>query len=424
MPFYSYIFLVFYSLVLLLFVYKISFFESSLLNKKQITGILSLKIFIGVFYIFVHKTLLSGGDIFMYFKDAETVHQTLFQNPVSYFKLVFMPNNVAIAPELSEAINAMGFWGDTGAYMMVRFNAIIRLISFGNIYIHGVFSAFFSFIGCYLIARVFAKNVRSNKWVSYSVFLFPSLLFWTSGLHKEFVSVLALGLILYHFFELTHQINRPKHIFWFIIGLILFFFTRNYMLLALIPSLMAFTLYKVFKIRFRRAVFFCLVLFISFLTYQKIPGYNKTGFEVVLEKRNQFEDLNQGTTSIKLEKIEPNFVSLMQNSPKALYNTLLRPLLFDFNFSEFLFIASLENILILSLLIFALINFHKLKTNESNFVVFMALYSISLLLIIGWIVPNVGAILRYRSTALVVLIPTLVFVASKSNLFKKYFSKY
>ena len=196
------------------------------------------------------------------------------------------------------------------------------------------------------------------------------------------------------------------------------------MLLALIPSLIALTIYKVFHVRFRRAVFFSLVIFISFLSYQKIPGYNKTGFEVVLEKRAQFEDLSQGTTSITLDKIEPNFVSLMQNSPKALYNTLLRPLLFDFNFSEFLLIASLENIALLLLIILAFINFHKLSTKESNFVVFMVLYSISLLLIIGWIVPNVGAILRYRSTALVILIPTLIFVASKSNLFKKYLSKY
>lgn len=377
----------------------------------------------GIFYIFTHKYLLSGGDIFGYFKDAEIAYHTLQSNPILYLKLVFLPNNVHITEDISASVYEMGYWGDTGAYMLVRFNAIIRLISFGNIYIHGIFSAFFSFIGCYLIARTFEKNVKSNKWVSLSVFVFPSLLFWTSGIHKEFVSVLALGLILYHFFELTQRANNLKHIFWFVIGLLFFFLTRNYMLMSILPSLMTLTMHRFFKIRFRRSVFFSLVIFIGFLSYQKIPGYHKTGFEVILEKRKQFEDLNFGTTSLILDKIEPNFVSLFKNSPKALYNTLLRPMSLNLK-TEFLLIASLENLMIMFLIIVALTQFHKLSKKESNFVVFMLLYAFSLLLIIGWIVPNVGAILRYRSIAFAVLIPTIVFVASKSNIYKKTLAKF
>lgn len=413
----SFIFLFVYLFILFFIVHKNSFFSLKSISKKQLFLFLGLKFIFGALYIFAHQYLLSGGDIFMYFKDAEIIHNALTENPLYYFKLVFMPNNVSIPVDVAPYIYEMGFWGDTGAYMLVRFNALIRLISFGNIYIHGLFASFFSFVGGLLIAKVFESNLKPNALVSMSIFLSPTLLFWTSGIHKEFVSVFALGLILFHFFKLIKRFNSPLNLLGFTVGLFLFFFTRNYMLLSLIPSILAFSLFKMFHLRFRRAIFFSILILIAFLRFQNIPGYNKTGFEVILEKRSQFEDLNQGNTSIELEKISPNFISLMQNSPKALFNTLFRPHILEAN-SGLLVLAMIENIGLLLLIILAFLHFHKLNRKEANFIIYMLIYSISLLLIIGWIVPNIGAILRYRSIALVILIPSLVFVVSKNNFFK------
>lgn len=411
----SYLLLFVYAFALLVFIQKNSFFCLHSLSKKQLSILLVLKFIFGFVYIYAHKHVLSGGDIFMYFYDAEIIFKVLKENPWHFIQLVFAPNNVNIANGLKPYIHEMGFWGDTGAYMLVRFNALIRLISFGNIYIHGLFAAFFSFVGSILIAKVFESQLKANILVVLSIFLSPSLLFWTSGIHKEFISVFALGLILYHFFGLSKRFNSPLNILGFTAGLVLFFFTRNYMLLALIPSLLAFSIYKVFHIRFRRAVFLSLLVLIGFLNYTKIPTYNKTGFEVILEKRHQFEDLSQGNTSINLDAIEPNFLSLMKNSPKALFNSLFRPHFLEAN-SLFLFLAMLENVILAILLVLAFFNFHKLTKKESNLIILMLLYSLFLLLIIGWIVPNIGAILRYRSIALVLLIPSLVFVVAKTKL--------
>lgn len=415
----SYFLLISYVFIIAFIVGKLNFFKSKVISKKVIISLLLFKLFAGIFYIFINKYYVNGGDIFMYFKDANIIFEQLYSQPINYFKLVFYPNNIEKPLELKGPIYEMGFWQDTGSYMLVRFNALVRLISLNNIYINGVFAAFFSFIGSFLIAKVFEKHLKANKIVLYSIFISPSLLFWTSGIHKEFISVFALGLILYNFFKFFEKKKLAVHFFGFIIGVILFFFTRNYMLLALIPSLMSWVLYKTIKIKYKKAVYISLVLLIAFMSYQKIPSYNKTGFEVVIEKRKQFENLKQGNTSIELDKIKPNFISLMMNSPKALFNTIMRP-----HFGEveniYLLLFSLESFFISILLLVSIFYFPKLSFAESNMIVFMLLYSFSLLLIIGWIVPNIGAIVRYRSIALILLIPSLIFIVSKNDFLKKF----
>lgn len=420
--YFSYFLACFYILALALFVKKYSFFSSNNLSKNNIISLALLKMFAGILYVYLSLYHTNGGDIFSYFKDGNIIFNQLWIKPVNYFILTFLPNNVTIPNGTEKAIQEMGFWGDTGAYMLVRFNAIIRPFSSGNIYIHSIFSGFLSFWGSFLIIKVFEQQFKANKLVLLSIFLSPTLLFWTAGMHKEFVSVLALGLILYHFFQLINRFNRIKSLFFFCIGVTLFFFTRNYMLLALIPSLLSFTLHKIFHIRFKRAVYFSLILLIGFLNFQKIPSYNKTGFEVIVEKRGQFEDLKGGNTSIVLDAIEPNFISLMKNSPKAIFNTIARPHFGDVH-TFLLALASFESFLLTVLVLVAFFQFHKLNFKESNLVIFMLLYSFSLLLIIGWIVPNIGAILRYRSIALIILIPTLLFVVSKNKKFSLYLKK-
>lgn len=413
----SYILLLLYVIGLLAFVYKSNFFNLHSISKKQLSIILVIKFCFGILYLLIHQYVVTASDIFFYFNDGNTIFATLKENPFHYLRLVFAPNNTAIIPEdLSVTIHNMFFWSDSGSYMIVRFNALIRIISFGNIYIHALAASFFSFLGCFLIAKIFEDYLKQSFLVSLSVFLSPSILFWATGIHKEFVSVLGLGLILYHFLKLSKSFNSPINILGFVAGLVLFFFTRNYMLLSLIPSLLAFSVHKIFHVRFRRALFFSLIALVSFLNYAPIPDYNLTGFEVIIEKRLQFEALKYGNTAIELDPIDANFVSLMQNSPKALFNALFRPHFLEVN-TLLLFLAMLENIVIAILVIIAFLNFHKLTRKESNIVILLLLYSLFLLLLIGWIVPNIGAILRYRSVALVILIPTLVFVFTKSKLY-------
>lgn len=406
------IFLLVYALVLIFIIRKLDFFSSKLLSKNIISSLVLLKLIAGIFYIYFTKKNINGGDIFQYFNDANLIFEQIKINPTNYLKLIFYPNTYPYPEDIKPTILAMGFWDDAGTYLIVRFNAIIRLISFGNIYIHGLFAGFFSFIGSFLIMKVFEKKINANKLVLLSIFLSPSILFWTSGIHKEFISVLALGLILYNYFIIIENYKSLKNLFFFCLGIALFFITRNYMLLALIPSLLAYTIHEKFGIRYYKSVIFSLVFLLGFLRFQKIPKYNKTGFEVILEKRFQFEGLIHGNSSIILDDIKPTFVSLLFNSPKALFNTIVRPHFGDIN-NTFTAFASIESLFYSILLCFAVFNYRKLNFKEKELVVFMMMYSIFLLLIIGWIVPNLGAINRYRSISLVVFIPTLLFVASK-----------
>lgn len=422
LQFLSFKLLFIYAILGYLFIIKTKLFSSNQLSKSILGRILLLKMFIGVLYIFVHQHFIKAGDIFHYFNDSKIVYTHFPYALKNYFYLVFGPNNVSIPSALAPSIAEMGFWGDTGSYMLVRFNALMQLLSMGNIYIHGLFAAFFSFIGSYLLAKTFEEQIQLNRIGYYSIFLFPSLLFWTSGIHKEFISTLALGIIIYSYFKLINQKIQWQYLILFLLSLCLYFFTRNYMIIALLPSLVAWFFHKKFHISFLRSLIVVLALLVFVLGYVPLPIYEQTGFEIIVEKRNQFEALTKGNTAIVLDNIDANWLSLVKNTPQALINTIVRPYFFE---SKTLFVGllSLESFFLTFLFVFAIIKFAYTPATERNFIVFMLTNGMLLLLLIGWIVPNLGAIARYRSIALLFIIPSLLHIILKKKAINSSFLK-
>jgi len=97
----------------------------------------------------------------------------------------------------------------------------------------------------------------------------------------------------------------------------------------------------------------------------------------------------------EISPIEPNFWSLVKTAPEALMNSLFRPYPWDVN-SFFTLIASLENLVVIVVLILGAVYFKPIPGNRTNLSLLFFTSGLILLLIVGWTTPVAGALVRYK----------------------------
>jgi hypothetical protein len=113
--------------------------------------------------------------------------------------------------------------------------------------------------------------------------------------------------------------------------------------------------------------------------------------------------VSTGNTDIDLNDLKPNITNFLYNLPQALNHSFLRPYLFEFKMLS-VNLTALE-ILIYEFLILLFIFYRKSKTDQLHwFNVFGISMMLHLFLIIGYTIPNIGAIVRYRSIFWIFLI--------------------
>ena len=85
----------------------------------------------------------SESDTFRYFDDSKHLHKAITENPTAYLKMLFVSDD---SQELMPYLNGMNNWFPaqrTTLYndnrTVIRLNAMMRLVSFGNYYTHLLF---------------------------------------------------------------------------------------------------------------------------------------------------------------------------------------------------------------------------------------------------------------------------------------------
>ena len=187
-----------------------------------------------------------------------------------------------------------------------------------------------------------------------------------------------------------------KRIVYILFSLCFIFLLRNYVCIAILLAGFAWIVsykkkyspIKAFTITYLLAgiLFFNLGLFSANLN---LPQY-------VSKKQWDFGQLEKPQTYIEINTLQPAFRCFALNAPQALNHTLLRPYLWESHLSRFLLPLSVE-LFFYQALFFILIFCRKNNQATDPFILFGLFFSFSILLIIGYCVPVIGAIVRYRS---------------------------
>lgn len=115
--------------------------------------------------------------------------------------------------------------------------------------------------------------------------------------------------------------------------------------------------------------------------------------------------------------LQPNFKSFLTEMPKAFFNVLFRPFIWEAKNPMFL-LPALENLLFIVLAV-ALI-FFRGKISDPAVFGFCLSFSVLLLLVIGLTTPVLGALVRYRIAAQPFLFIALLMLIDREKLMKKF----
>ncbi len=411
-----------YAAIGLLLIGKLRFFEAPGLSRRFFQLVFLLKILAGTalvaIYTYYYKDRTTA-DVFKYFDDGRVMFNAIKHSPGDYFQMLFGINNDT--PHFAQYYNEMNNWYRVyesnlynDSHTIIRFNALVMLFSAGYIGVHTVVMCFLSLLGLTALYKTFTPAFANREaLLAVAVFFIPSVLFWGSGVLKEGLLFFAIGMACYNVNLLLSGQRQWFRWIVFFGALALMFFCKMYVLIALLPGIMAHTWVKLTSAKYPYLKYFTVIAVCTVAAVNIKVVLPKDDFlETLSEKQRDFMGLAQSMNSgsiIHINKLEPTFKSFVLNTPEAFFNTLCRPFIWEVK-SAFEWMAAIENLFIIALIILALFKIDIQKLTDS-WVPFCLTFVLVLFVLSGIATPVVGALVRYKTPALPFLVIMLLLVS-------------
>lgn len=383
---------------------KVKFFKRSGFTNAQLVIIFLLKVMAGIFYGWIgvyYGEMAQMIDTWAYHVESLQEYKLLISHPIDFFTSLF--HNGYEGGYTNFLVSHNSWWNDVKVNFLIKIMAIFDLFSFGNYYVNVIFYSFLSLFGPIAIYRVM-KDIFPEKRVALliAVFLVPSFLYWTSGLHKEGLIFAGLSLMLYHFYFGFKENRFPIYrIALILLGFSLVIILRNFLVLPLLPPLIAWVLCQ--KLKTKPIIIFtsifAIFLALFFTIKYIVPGIDPP--QSVVIKRLEFVEL-QGHSSVAVNKLQPTFKSFLQNAPEAFSLAVLRP--YPSDVRHLLSLAAAVEILLVLFFFLIFLFWRKNGIPLSPILLFCMFFSFGVLFMIGYSVNNLGAIVRYRSIVFPILL--------------------
>ncbi len=398
---------------------RIKFIRNSELSNTWIVGLFILKVIAGVTYGYFYTTIPNyeqSADSWKFFFDARHDTKVLYDNPARYFLSIFDNPYGREYRHLFSSVNS--YWNDLKHVYMVKIVSLFNIFSGSRYYVNVIFYSFITFFGPIAFIRVMSDVFPGKKLlITCSTFLFPSFLFWSSGIHKDGLIFTLLSLLVFvMYFGLKNKQLGFRRIAVIVLLLLAIFPVRNHVVLACVPGLFAWW----FAERFLKTkwIAFALVTVIGTTVFFSAKYVHpKLDLPVSIVLRNKEFIKLGGNSFLPQRKLQANFSSFVQNAPQALNHALVRPYITEFQ-SPFYIICAIE-----ILLIWILVSVWFFRYNDNPYkhsvVQFLFLVSMVLLLLTGYIVPQLGGIVRYRAIFFpFILVPIIATIDWKKNILK------
>lgn len=404
-----YLFIVSYSLT------KIPFFKNAGVGKWTLIALFVLKVIAGLAYARFYRIprYYKGSDTWRFYRLSLEETKVLLKSPYYFLKDLFVygyssPGNV-LAPENS-------YWNDLKSNVPVKIMAVMNVCTNNSYYADIILFNFLFLFGIVALFKVFDAFFPGKKrLIIIGLFFFPSTLFWCSGVHKDGLILSAAGLIIYSFSKISSAGFSYKHFFCIVFNSILIFSLRNYVLFALLPALFAWGISL--KFPDKSIMVFLSIYLLGGLLFFALPFmFPSINFPLYLSlKQRDFLTL-EGSSAVQLPFLIPTFKGFIAFLPYAVDMAFFRPHLSEVK--NFSYIPAAVEVIIFILLIISSVFSIKRQTLCTPFILFLLFFSLSTLLICGYTVPYSGAIVRYRSLVLPLLITPLLCLSGNKLLAK------
>jgi hypothetical protein len=405
----EYLLFVVYLILFAWLVTKVKFFTDSGLSNSQLIIIFLLKVIAGIFYGWIglyYGNLAQMLDTWAYHHVGLTEYRILMNNPHEYFTNIFQnpyPGGMGRFFGSSDS-----YWNDLKGNIFVKLLSIFDILSFGRYYVNVIFYSFISLFGPIALFRVMKDLFPGRKVpVLLATFSIPSFIYWTSGVHKEGLIFVGISLIIYHlYFAWKEKRYTPKRIVGFTSGLLILLVLRNFLLMLIVPAIIAWLL-TTYRPKYGLLIFTTVYLLFGVLFFTAKYVSPRFDFpQAVVDKQQAFLRMQGGASTIPIKELQPTAASFVKNTPQAITLAFLRP--YPGDVVHLLSLAASAEIMLV-LLLFVLSFLFRKKTETARNAVYLCIFlSFSILLAIGFSVNNLGAIVRYRSIILPLLVIPMV----------------
>lgn len=378
------------------------------LTATQLTILFLIKVMSGIFYGWIgvyYGQLAQMVDTWAYHHESIKEQQLLLQHPGTFFTNLFTATYAHGYGGFLSSQNS--WWNDLQSNMFVKLLAVFNIASFQNYYINVIFFSFITLFGTVALFRVMNNYFADSKLeVILATFLLPSFLYWTSGIHKDGIIFLGFMLIIYAvYFGLKRDRLPFRYVLSIFFGLLVLLVFRNYLLLVVIPALIAWFIAAHSKAK--PALIFGSVYLLSFILFFSLKYISPSlDFpQAVVAKQQEFLKL-KGGSFVPVEALKPDLLNFLSNAPFALNLTVIRP--YPSDVKHLLSLAAAVEINFFLLLFIIFLFWRKSSISLSPFMLFCIFFSFTGFLVIGYTVSFLGAIVRYRSIFLPFIIIPII----------------
>ena len=389
---------------------------------------LTMKVIGGFTFALLTVYYWKGGDTLSYYKAATDFSNVLLSNPIRGIELLF--TSIKDFDVTADHFHpyAVDFINDKDVLLLVKITSLINII---GLYSYGTTTVLFasiSFIGLwYAYSNLCKIYPNYSKHLLIGFFMTPSIIFWSSGVLKDTITMSCIGWIMYSFsnvlfFKRKHLIS----IFLVIISSIIIFILKPYILYILIPCMLIWTqshLKNLIKGSFIRIVLIPLImiLFVFGSTFiirdisASAGKYDLNKVETTLEGFRSWHGhlaQTQNQSGYTLSSSDFSTFGMIKMLPEVLNVTFFRPYLWEIRNMPTL-IGAFESIILLFFTLYLIItrrgSFFKLIYYNKD-IRFMMIFALSFGFIVGISSYNFGALSRYKMPAQMFFILALTLI--------------
>jgi hypothetical protein len=402
---------------------SIAFFYQKLKQGKNpeyrfYTKALTIKLLGSISFFGIYAYYYKGGDSISYF-ETSLIYKELFFNDINlFFKTYFSSPTF----ESFSEIRQFGLTPYTDIFFDQKTNFVVKvatpmvILSGGSYLLSSLFISYLFFLPIWNLFRAFLTICPNYSFVFISCFGIPSVVFWSGSISKDTITLAGTAILMTQMIVFNNLPNEKKFrsILKASFGGFLLIFTKPYVIIALFPAFIVWSLSSTIKNKISNAwvrVFaYPTLMFIGVVVSYLIlnlfgESLDKFAVDKALEtasetQRDLKKDYYQGQ-SFDIGDFEPNLPSVLSKFPIATFAGTFYPLPGQVS-GLVPNLSVLENIIIIAIIIYILFNrfFFQLRysmnINSKDFLTFFIIYCILFAFMIGLSTSNFGALVRFR----------------------------
>jgi len=402
-------------LILLLAAWKFQKYQDTEIAPYFFAG-LCMKLLGGLLHFAYHRFVYQGGDTFLYYFFSRLWIDSLFEYPgATLWSLVQTPD----AYDFQVYENLSFVWYRSGSErQLLKVTGPLALLTFESFLAIGLWLSFFAYWGLWRIFKMIVQlyPLLKNS-AAFAVLFLPSVVFWSSSISKDAVTIGCLGVSIYALYQIfiAAKNTRPALMQGLILlpALYLLSALKGYITLAIVPAF-GLWLIRVYAQKITNPgvrliitpavlVIGALLLVVGLRLGAQTEAFREFATSAVVNKIYvQYEylsDPNRAGSAYDLGLAAPTWTGVLRALPKAVNVALFRPYLWEARgFASLL--AALESLVAVLIMIFVITQsgikgiFRSLR--EEPFLVFCLTFTLIFGAAVGLTSGNFGTLMRYK----------------------------